>query len=119
MTHLWIWKGEKHTFQTALMLVISISILVRKQKAKPMQFLESKDTPIRMPGEQLLSQEGEASWFANDLSHKTASATAPEDTVWQLTRKRLQRRLPVGRLRAAKYLQVVECKSSHGVGVLQ
>lgn len=79
-----------------------------------MRFLESEDTPIRMPGEQLLSQESEVSWFANDLLHKTASATKPDDTVWQLTRKTLQSELTMGRLRAA----VVECKSGHGVGLL-
>jgi hypothetical protein len=41
------------------------------------------------------------------------TTTTPDDTVWQLTRKTLQRKLPVGRLRAAKYLRVVECKSTH------
>jgi hypothetical protein len=49
------------------------------------------------------------------ILHKTA--TTHDDTVWQLTRKALQRKLPVGRLCAAKYLRVVECKSTHRVKV--
>jgi hypothetical protein len=45
------------------------------------------------------------------------------DDVWQLTRKTLQRKLPVedqeprSGCGAAKYLRVVECKSTHGAGV--
>lgn len=79
--------------------------------------LISKYTPIGMHGGQFLSQhESEASALANNPSQDCCNMPTPDDTVWhwQLTRKPLEGKLPVGRLRAAKYLQTVECELTRG-----